>query len=290
MEPRYLLQGGPDGPEAVGVAYRLRPRWRPWVRPRWLLDRLPWPVPGAPGEHDERVRGLVRAALSDRCAAIELGSFDGPSPPPPLAQLGFSVEPRFEFAVDLSRSEEDLLAAMKSSHRRKVRQAGRAGVVVREEREPGRIAVLGRLQDQTRERRGRRGEDMSCPPESRYQLLATCLLEQGRARLYVGTTGDGEEVSAVLIDVHGDRAYYLMGGTDSRGLAVNAASLVMWEAVRALRAEGLAELNLGGVPQHAEASSALEHGLYRFKDGWGGERRDCLGGVWTRAGGPVPES
>ena len=54
----------------------------------------------------------------------------------------------------------------------------------------------------------------------------------------------------------------------------------MWRAIELLTADGFEVFNLGGVSAAAEDPEDAAHGLYRFKDGWGGERVSCHNGVW----------
>ena len=84
---------------AFGVAWIKQPRFRPWKRPTLLVDRLPAPLAGAAGAtatSDALARALLDVTRAGRFGELAIESFDGPSPPPDLAALGFAVRERLE--------------------------------------------------------------------------------------------------------------------------------------------------------------------------------------------------
>ncbi len=284
--PAWLLLSSRAGtPVACGVAWVKRPRWRPWVRPHALLDRLPWPLVGSDAAsaatHQSIAHALVDHFEQAGFARAEIESFDGPWPAPDLAALGCTSRERLEFLLDLRAKTEERFAAIKSSHRRKVRDAEKAEVTVADETGTTSLALLHELQGHTQERREGRGETMSLPEAQQYERLGRCFVGGGSGRLFVGRK-DGAAVSAILCGVEGSRAYYLMGGTSPAGFACNAATMVLWRASVLLAERGVVEMNLGGVPREAEQEGHAEHGLWRFKEGFGPRRVECRSGVWQR--------
>ena len=119
---------------------------------------------------------------------------------------------------------------------------------------------------------------MDCPRDEQYGIMARTLFPSG-ARLFLGRL-EGEVVSSILVCTSGSQAYYFLGGTNARGLAANAATLVMWEISCRLYESGFEVLNLGGVPARATDPDSAEHGLFRFKDGWGAAQVPCRSGTW----------
>jgi hypothetical protein len=313
--PVYLTidgeESGPGGtsgrgePLAIGVGFLRRPRFKPWVRGRVVLDLLP--VATASGRarapaSTESATAIARASieLAQRAGweALEIESFDGPSPPPDLAALGCATRPRYEFLLDLSPPMETRFAALKSSHRRKVRDAEKSGVTFADETSAASVELLRELQGHTKERRADRGEEMHVPDAEQYRRLAESFVAGGGARLFVGRK-EGRPMSVILCGVssgaapsstgtpaagalRSGRAYYFMGGTTPEGFECNAATLVLWRASVALADLGVATFNLGGVPREAEQEGHAQHGLFRFKEGFGPTRVDCCSGTWTR--------
>jgi hypothetical protein len=283
---RWLLArvvgDGTRRPAAVGVAWLKRPRFRPWQRGEWRLDRLP-AASSAEGATETApaalAAALVAAAPAHRIGRIELESFDGPSPPPDLSALRFTPRERLEFLLPLVGDEPSRFARLKSSHRRKVRAAEKAEVSVADETGRTDLSLLRALQGGTQERRADRGEEMELPDPRQYARLAATLLARRGGRFFVGRLA-GEPVSAVLCGVERNRAYYLMGGTTPAGFECNAATLVLWRAACRLASEGVTELNLGGVPNGAGQESHPQHGLLRFKEGFEPTRIHCMSGTW----------
>jgi len=286
---RFLVERGGVA-AAVGVAYLKRPRFRPWVRATALLDRLPVALPGEAGgaplaSGEELARSLLHYAAQRGLGQVELESFDGPSPPPDLAALGLATRARLEFLLDLAPAAETRFAALKSSHRRKVRDAEKSGVTVADETGTTSVDLLRELQGQTQERRAGRGEEMELPDRDLYARLQRRFLGAG-GRLFVGRK-EGQPMSAILCGVEGRRAYYFMGGTSKAGFECNAATLVLWRASVLLAEAGATLLNLGGVPREAEHEDHAAHGLFRFKEGFGAARAECTSATWRRGADPA---
>ena len=302
FRPAFVTVAPAEGScAAIGVALLLKPRLRPWARPTALLDRLPAAAaadcarigiePAA--AHTAIARAVLELAGRRGWQRAEIESFDGPSPPPDLAALGCATRERYEFLLDLASGEEARFAALKASHRRKIRDAEKAGVTVADETGAPAVALLRELQGHTQERRGGRGEEMRLPDEGQYRRLAETFVAGGGGRLFVGRR-EGRPLSVILCaassgeaaaGARAGRAYYLMGGTSPEGFECNAAALVLWRASVLLAGRGVAILNLGGVPREAEEAGHPQHGLFRFKEGFGAARVECRSGTWMRGAG-----
>jgi hypothetical protein len=293
--PAFVTVTAPkQGVVAVGVLHLRRARYQPWARAEASADRLPWwtksggEVAANPEGATELARALVRLAQQKGWRALAIDSFDGPSPPPDWKSICDDVHERFEFLLDLSTGAEARFAALKSSHRRKVRDAEAGGVTVADESAATGLELLRELQGTTQERRAGRGEEMELADVERYRLLAETFVAGGDGRLFVGRR-NGEPVSAILCGLHGRRAYYFMGGTNDAGLKVNAATLVLTRAATLLAEAGARVLNLGGVARSSERNDDPAHGLYRFKEGFGATRVECVSAKWT-PGAKAPAS
>jgi lipid II:glycine glycyltransferase (peptidoglycan interpeptide bridge formation enzyme) len=93
---------------------------------------------------------------------------------------------------------------------------------------------------------------------------------------------EGEEVlSAALIGWAGARAFYVTGGSTPAGYESAAAFWMHWSIMLRLREAGLQVYNLGGVPADAAEEGHVQHGLFRFKRGFGGSPVACGGGSAT---------
>lgn len=276
MIPEYCKITSKQDVLAIGVGYRIRSRLRPWTRPRYVFDRAPWPLESWVGA-DVIAETLCRTVHERRWAALELDSFEGPDADAGLDALGMSTQNRYEFVLDLEPSDDERLAKAKSSHRRKIRRAEKAGVEVRTNKDGDALRGLHALQGYTRQRRASRGDTMTLPRPQQIEEMHKSLVVPGEALVFQGRY-QGEVVSSILVGLGGDQAYYLMGGSNEAGLRLDAASLVLWRAMNEARRRGIRWFNLGGVPAEAERDGSPEHGLYRFKDGWGAVRWTCQSG------------
>ena len=110
-------------------------------------------------------------------------------------------------------------------------------------------------------RRGRaqlRGgrEDLRLPLPSRGQR---------RGRPAPSGQAGRQVIGAMFSYTFNGRACSAFSGSTPRGYEAGAQVGLYWEAARAFKAEGFAELNWGGVPAFAENPSHPMHGLYLFK-------------------------
>ncbi len=175
--------------------------------------------------------------------------------------------------IDLRRSDDDLLAAMKPKTRYNIRLAGRRGVVV----QAGALDDLPLLYQMYAET-ARRDNFIIRPYE--YYLDAWGLfIRRGLAQLLIARF-EGEPVAAVLLFRFGRRAWYMYGASSDRHRRYMPNHLLQWEAMRWARAAGCDTYDLWGLPddlgedpEDGEGKMADEGmwGVYRFKLGFGGE-------------------
>jgi lipid II:glycine glycyltransferase (peptidoglycan interpeptide bridge formation enzyme) len=88
----------------------------------------------------------------------------------------------------------------------------------------------------------------------------------------------GVPIASVVVGTCGGKAYYLYGGATPDGLALNAPKGLLWFAVQQEYGNGVREFNLGGMSATADRPDSLDHGLYKFKTGFGASQRSCISG------------
>ena len=81
-----------------------------------------------------------------------------------------------------------------------------------------------------------------------------------------------------VIGICGPRLYLLYSGSTPDGFSIHASKGLLWHVVNQEYARGIRECNLGGVPPDSSAPDSVDHGLYRFKQGFGGAERVCISG------------
>jgi hypothetical protein len=197
-----------------------------------------------------------------------------------LAQLGLTVRPRLEFRIPLGANLADTLGGMSSGHRRNIRKAMDDDFSLREDSTVEGAMLLRRLQDTTYGRRHEQGNVEAQPlTPAYYRTTMEAYLATGTLRVWL-VERSGDPLSALGILIYGPRAYYLVGGTSEEGYKCRAAFAAFGHVIEALCAAGVVELHLGGTPSAAETEGHPDHGLYRFKKGFGTEPVTC----WDASG------
>jgi lipid II:glycine glycyltransferase (peptidoglycan interpeptide bridge formation enzyme) len=165
--------------------------------------------------------------------------------------------------LDLSRSEDELLAAMKQKTRYNIRLAARKGVVVRDGSEED-FHGLYQLYAQTAAR-----DNFVIRDEAYYLDLWNTLHVAGKALPLIAEV-DGRMIAAVMVFWFSGAAWYMQGmsGPEHRELMPN--YLLQWEAITRLKALGVVTYDLWGAPDEFVESDPL-WGVYRFKEGLGAQ-------------------
>lgn len=178
--------------------------------------------------------------------------------------------------VDLSASEEDILMRMKQKTRYNVRLAEKKGVAVR----VGNLEDLGMLYKMYAETSVRDGfvirdEEyymtvwktyMSKVEGQRSEPLAVPLIAEV----------DGEPVAAIFLFMFAGRGYYVYGMSRNAHREKMPTYLLQWAAMKHAKAHGCLTYDLWGAPDVFDESDSM-WGVYRFKEGLGGEVVRTLG-------------
>jgi hypothetical protein len=174
--------------------------------------------------------------------------------------------------IDLSSHEGALRAAMDQGWRNRLSKAERSELVVQKSGvKPAQYRWLLDAEARQRVKRGYR----AMPPEMTERW------QDAKADGAGGDRGAGlaiyradlkrDAAAGMLFLIHGQRATYHVGWTSDEGRANAAHNLILWTAMRDLKARGVVVLDLGGVNTQSGA------GIARFKLETGGR-------VLTRAG------
>lgn len=178
------------------------------------------------------------------------------------------VQFRNTIVIDLSQSEDALLAAMGQGKRRKVRYGARHGVTVR----PGTLEDLPLLYQLYAET-GKRNQFITRPYDYYLQEWGL-LMKAGMAHALIAEVG-GRAVAHVILFKFGPTCLYFTGASisDNEVRKLMPADLLQWEAMRWAKAQGCTTYDLWGAPNDFHEGDSM-WGVYQFK-------RD-LGGVVTR--------
>ncbi len=176
--------------------------------------------------------------------------------------------------LDLSRSEGELLAAMKQKTRYNVRLATRRGVTVREGTSAD-LDAFYQLYAETSQRDG-----FLIRPRDYYHDAWGSFLSAGRARLLLAEF-ESEILAGLVLFTFGATAWYMYGASSNRHRKRMPNQLLQWEAIRQAKAVGCTLYDLWGAPNTLDESD-LMWGVYRFKLGLGSQFTRGLG-AWDFA-------
>jgi lipid II:glycine glycyltransferase (peptidoglycan interpeptide bridge formation enzyme) len=211
---------------------------------------------GVPGDEDDRPNPAGLAVRED------------------LGRRGWrfsdeQIQFRNTVVVDLQAGEEDLLMRMKSKTRYNIRLAERRGVSVR----CGGVAdidLLYRMYAHTSIR-----DDFLIRSEAYYETVWRTFFEAGLAEPLIAEV-EGEPAGAVVIFRFGGRAWYIHGMSLDEHREKMFTYRLQWEAMVHAKAAGCAAYDMWGAPDVFDQSDSM-WGVYRFKDGFGGQVVRTLG-------------
>ncbi len=232
-----------------------------------------------------RRRGAVMLRIEPELA-------DAPEHRQRLTDLGFSpapraIQPQTTVWIDLTPSEEEILARMKQKWRYNVRLAGRKGVVVRQ----GDINDVERF-IKLMQVTGRR-KDFGVHEPDYYRTFWRLFAPAGHAALFVAEF-EGEMLAGIMVAQAGDKAYYFYGASGNKRRNLMPSHLLQWQAMRWAKARGCTGYDLWGVPDEVGLNPDAPipdpptgmWGVWRFKRGFGGEIVRYVG-AWDRVCYPI---
>ena len=192
--------------------------------------------------------------------------------------------------VDLDPSEEELLGRMKQKTRYNIRLAERKGVTVRVGTKAD-LPMLYKMYAETSVRDGFVIRD-----EGYYKTVWELFMAGGQSSIesrkpsvplaepLIAEVND-EPVAALIVFDFAGRACYVYGMSRDVHREKMPTYLLQWEAMKRARSKGCSIYDLWGAPDVFDESDSL-WGVYRFKDGFGGNVVRTLG-AWDFAPNPL---
>jgi len=168
-------------------------------------------------------------------------------------------EPYRTILLDLKPRPDAIRKGFKTKWRNALSQAERSGIEA--DCDVNALSApqfLGAYADD-KTARGYRG-----PKRARLATMIAAAAPSGDALILNAIEGR-KTIAAILIFRHGNAATYQAGWTSVVGRAARAHHLLLWTAIRHLRAAGVTTLDLGGV------HPGMAQGVTRFKQGLGGQ-------------------
>lgn len=164
--------------------------------------------------------------------------------------------------VDLSLTESELLNRMKQKTRYNISLAGRKGVTVRQGN-PADFPLLYKMYAKTALRDG-----FAIRDEEYYCSVWESLYKSGMAMPLLAEV-DGQPVSAVILFLFANRAYYFYGMSTGEQKDKMPNHLLQWEAIRYAKTAGCLIYDFWGAPDEFTENDPM-WGVFRFKDGFSG--------------------
>ena len=185
--------------------------------------------------------------------------------------------------IDLSASEEEMLARMKQKTRYNVRLAEKKGVTIRIGA-PSDLPMLYKMYAETSVRDGFIIRD-----EDYYQTVWQTFMQPSTLNLPTCepliAEVNGEAVAAIFVFYFAGRAYYVYGMSKNIHREKMPTYLLQWEAMKRAKNHGCRNYDLWGAPEIFDESDSM-WGVYRFKEGLGGRVVRTLG-AWDFAPNPL---
>ncbi len=183
-------------------------------------------------------------------------------------RTGHSYQPEETIILDLTKPEEELLAEMRQTTRRYIRQAERAGLSVLEDPTGEKLPEFYRIMKDVSSRVGFGIHD-SGYYESIFHEFGSA------AKLF--SVYDGKKiVGSYFLLTQDHRAWELYGGVLAEAQEKRANYLLKWAVIRAMKAQGITYYDQWGVAPEGASHHALS-GVTYFKEGFGGSRLTLIG-------------
>lgn len=200
--------------------------------------------------------------------------------PPGFIPSPHTIQPPRTITLDLSGSEDEILARMKQKTRYNIRLAEKKGIVIRPSND---LQTWDSLMQETGER-----DAFGVHSQAYYQKAYDLFHPSGSCELFLAEF-EGEPLAAIMVFARGNRAWYFYGASSNAHREKMPTYLLQWEGIRWARAKGCTEYDLWGIPDEDEATleagfmekSEGLWGVYRFKRGFGGQVKRAAG-PWDR--------
>ncbi len=186
-------------------------------------------------------------------------------------RVGRPLFTRYTFQIDLTQSEDQLLALMKEKTRYNVKLAQKAGVSVFEDNSDGAFQNYLQLTFETTKRQKFFAHD-----QKYHELMWQTLRASNMAHLLTATY-QGKILVTWILFLFNNALYYPYGASSSENREVMASNLMMWEAMRWGKTNNAKTFDLWGALGPNPNPKDPWYGFHRFKEGYGGQLVEFIG-------------
>jgi peptidoglycan pentaglycine glycine transferase (the first glycine) len=222
-----------------------------WVRKQVPMFGEYWYAPRGPiGKMDDVGGGAMFARIEPEKLEMK-------------ARKSIDLQPAVTSILDLSKSEEDLLAGMHHKTRYNIRLAERKGVEI--DLEETDFDAVWKLFGETGVRGGFKLHS------KKYYEKQLAALAHGECRAFLGVAKfEGEAIAATIMIDFGDTRTYVHGASERTHRKLMAPALLHWRLIQDAKQRGFKWYDWWGVAP-ADAENHPWEGISRFKRGYGGE-------------------
>lgn len=183
---------------------------------------------------------------------------------------------KYTFVLDISKSEEELLANMHAKWRYNIRVAQKHNVEVQEDNSDKAFEEYLRLTNETTTR-----QKFYAHSEKYHRLQWETLphthKEHQLSSHLLTATYNGKTLVAWIVFVFNDTLYYPYGASNNEHREVMASNLMMWEAIKFGKRLGLKKFDMWGAMDPNPDTKDPWYGFHRFKQGYGGDLVEFVG-------------
>jgi peptidoglycan pentaglycine glycine transferase (the first glycine) len=176
-----------------------------------------------------------------------------------MKKAAVDMQPREILVVDISKSEEEILAGMKQKTRYNIKLAEKKNIRIYNSREEKYIEEFLRLVDITAKRDG-----ITSHPENYYRKMIKAI-PGDVLKLYIAEF-EGKIIAANLVLFFGKTATYMHGASDNEHRNLMAPYLLQWQQIIDAKKAGCERYDFGGVKTEKKDSSWS--GITKFKIGF----------------------
>lgn len=215
-------------------------------------------------------QGMKEVAARNSCAFVRIRpqAVETPEIMRTLAEAGFKKSPMHLTAdltnqLDLSPTEDELMANMRKSTRYEIRRAAKESITVETSLNVDDLREFYSIQVETAKRQG-------FVPFS-YEFLAEqfkVFAQAGSSLLYKAYR-DKTLLAEAFVIFYGNETVYHYGASTDEGRKYPGAYLIQWEAIKEAKKRGMKRYNFWGVVPLTETHHRF-YGVSVFKRGFGG--------------------
>ena len=173
-------------------------------------------------------------------------------------------QPKFEWVLDLSRPEEELMRGMHKNTRYSIRMSEKSGVIceIIENDKKKYFAEFWALLNETAKR-----DNFGTHPKKYYEMI----FESPNTFLVIARLGS-KTLAVNVVYIFGKSAYYLFAASSGSSRNVFASYAAQWVGIREARERGRLTYNFGGVADPAGKLYKGWRGITHYKENFGGRR------------------